>query len=85
MAKGSIAPPTPASGQASRRALFGRKINQAESPLDLIEVLRRVADGDVNPAEGVALYHDRVVKAGLTARRHLDDDNSVSHPVLKAA
>lgn len=69
----------------ARLALFGRKINQAESPLDLIEVLRRVADGDVKPAEGVALYHDRVAKAGLTARRHLDDDNSVSQPVLKAA
>jgi hypothetical protein len=69
----------------ARLALFGRKINQAESPLDLIEILRLVADDELKPAEGVALYHDRLAKAGLPARIDLDDDNNVSQPVLKAA
>ncbi|WP_274631023.1 hypothetical protein [Arvimicrobium flavum] len=69
----------------ARLALFGRKINQAESPLDLIEILRRVADDELKPAEGVAIYHDRLAKAGLIARRGLDEDGSVSQPVLQAA
>lgn len=69
----------------ARLALFGRKINQAESPLDLIEILRRVADEEIRPAEGAALYHDRLQKHGLTARRALDEDKDISQPVLLAS
>lgn len=69
----------------ARLALFGRKINQAESPLDLIEILRRVADDELTPADGVSLYHDRLTKGRIPARIALDEDQLVSQPVLKAA
>ncbi len=69
----------------ARLALFGRKINQAEAPLDLIEIMRAVADDLMSPAEGVALYHDRLAKLSLPARRALDEDRAVTQPVLMAA
>jgi hypothetical protein len=36
----------------ARVALFGRKINLAESPLDIVRFMRAVADGDVSPKRG---------------------------------
>lgn len=69
----------------ARLALFGRKINQAESPLDLIEVLRGVADDELTPAEGVSLYHDRLTKERIPARIAPEEDRLISQPVLMAA
>ncbi|MDO9524835.1 MAG: hypothetical protein Q7J57_04760, partial [Gemmobacter sp.] len=66
----------------ARLALFGRKINQAEAPLDLIEILRNLADGDLTPDEAVRLYHDRLFKLGLAPDRPMDDDNRITDPVL---
>lgn len=40
-----------------RLALFGRKINLAESPLALIKLMREVADGTIEPAQAVRAYH----------------------------
>ena len=34
----------------ARVALFGRKINLAESPLDIVRLMRAVADGAADPA-----------------------------------
>ena len=36
----------------ARVALFGRKINLAESPLDMVKLMRAVADGDAHAARG---------------------------------
>ena len=36
----------------ARVALFGRKINLAESPLDIVRLMRAVADGDADAARG---------------------------------
>ena len=42
----------------ARVALFGRKINLAESPLDIVRLMRAVADGAIMPLDAVSAYHD---------------------------
>jgi hypothetical protein len=66
----------------ARLALFGRKINLAESPLALIGMMRRVADGDVSPAEAVRAYHGELQTAGLRPRRSLAADLEITEAVL---
>ena len=46
----------------ARLALFGRKINLAEAPLQLIVLMRRVADGELGPEEAVRAYHGELQK-----------------------
>lgn len=58
----------------ARVALFGRKINLSEHPLAFIELLRRVVDGEVTPAEGVRVYHDILSKTGIKPHRSLQQD-----------
>jgi hypothetical protein len=69
----------------ARVALFGRKINLAESPLDMIRFMRAVADGEVSPKEAVAAYHDTLAKAGVRPTRALAADSEITESVLKAA
>ncbi len=59
----------------ARAALFGRKINNAESQLAFVEFLRRIADGEITPEEAVRAYHGVLEKledqaAALAGRRH---------------
>lgn len=68
----------------ARVALFGRKINLAEAPIDLVTLMRQVIEGVVSPAEAVRAYHDRVHKLGLKPALSLDKDGEVTEPVLKA-
>jgi DhnA family fructose-bisphosphate aldolase class Ia len=68
----------------ARVALFGRKIWYAESPLEVVRLMRRVIERDVSPSEAVRLYHDVIAKAGIRARRPLDQDSEVTDPILKA-
>ncbi len=68
--------------RGGRLVLFGRKINQAESPLDLIELLRRTADDEVTPEEAVRVYHERLQQKKLAPLRTLDDDNVITENVL---
>jgi hypothetical protein len=68
----------------ARVALFGRKINLAESPLDIVRFMRAVADGDVAPAEAVSAYHDALAKAGLAPMRALGADREITEAALKA-
>jgi len=67
----------------ARLALFGRKINLAESPLAIIRYMRHVADGAVAPAEAVRAYHADLEKEGLRPRRSLADDLEITEAVLK--
>ncbi|HEX3984516.1 MAG TPA: hypothetical protein VHX12_12545, partial [Acidisoma sp.] len=67
----------------ARLALFGRKINLAESPLTLVSFMRRVADGDITPAEAVRAYHDALSKEGLRPRRGLPADQEITEAVLR--
>jgi DhnA family fructose-bisphosphate aldolase class Ia len=69
----------------ARVALFGRKINLAESPLEMVAMLRRVASGQVKPLEAVKAYHGTLQKQGIKPDRSLEDDSKVTEQVLKAA
>ncbi len=64
-------------------ALFGRKINLAESPTDIVRLMRAVTDGDVGPEEAVKAYHDALQKQGITPTRALDEDIQITESVLK--
>ena len=68
----------------ARVALFGRKINLAESPLDLVRLMRAVIEGDVKGAEAVKAYHDALAKKKIKPDRDLTADQAVTDPVLEA-
>jgi hypothetical protein len=67
----------------ARVALFGRKINLAESPLDIVRLMREVASGTVSPGEAVKAYHGALSKAGVAPHRDLAADNEVTESPLK--
>ena len=69
----------------ARVALFGRKINLAESPLDIVRFMRAVADGDLSPAEAVKAYHGVLAREKVVAHRELAADNEITEAVLKPA
>jgi hypothetical protein len=69
----------------ARVALFGRKINLAESPLDIVRFMRLVADGDISPSEAVRAYHDTLAKAQIAPYRALETDDVVTEAPLKGA
>jgi hypothetical protein len=67
-----------------RVALFGRKIQRAESQLDLVGLMRPVLRGELTPEQAVREYHDALAKAGTTAQRSLEADLEVTDAVLRA-
>jgi hypothetical protein len=69
----------------ARVALFGRKINLAESPLDIVRIMRAVADGDLSPLEAVKAYHGELQKQGLKPTRDLALDSAITESVLEQA
>jgi len=68
----------------ARVALFGRKIQRAESQLDLVSLLRPVLRGELSPADAVRAYHDALAKAGIAPHRSLEADLQATDPVLGA-
>ncbi len=64
-------------------ALFGRKINLAESPLDIVRLLRAVSDGALTPSEAVEDYHDALGRKGLKPTRVFADDSEITEAVLR--
>jgi DhnA family fructose-bisphosphate aldolase class Ia len=68
----------------ARVALFGRKINLAESPLDLVALMRRVVEDEISSLDAVKDYHDRLKKAGLKPHRPLKEDVEISESILKS-
>lgn len=68
----------------ARVSLFGRKIQRAESQLDLVGLMRPVLRGELTPADAVRAYHDALAKAELTPHRSLDADLEVTEQVLRA-
>jgi DhnA family fructose-bisphosphate aldolase class Ia len=66
----------------ARVALFGRKINLAEAPLDLVKLMRHVVEGKISSADAVKNYHESLGKAGLKPHRSLKDDLEISEPIL---
>ncbi len=67
----------------ARVALFGRKINFAESPLKLVELMRAVVENELTGSEAVKAYHDHLIKNRLAADRPLAEDIEITDPVLK--
>ncbi len=66
----------------SRVALFGRRIKGAENPRVFVETLREVADGNVEPEEGVRIYRDELGKLGIPPARTIVDDMVLHTPGL---
>jgi hypothetical protein len=67
-----------------RVALFGRRIQRAESQLDLVAHMRPVLRGELSPADAVRSYHETLAKADLRPARPLAADLEVTDPVLRA-
>lgn len=63
-------------------ALFGRKINLSESPLDTVRLMRAVVDGDITPLDGVHEYHRALGEKDIAPVRLLEDDAVLTDPVL---
>lgn len=68
----------------ARVALFGRKINLAESQTDILILMRRVIEGALTPDDAVQAYHNALAEKGITAKLPLADDRKVTDPVLAA-
>lgn len=67
----------------ARVALFGRKINLAESQLDIVHFMRLVADGVISPIKAVRDYHATLKDKGIAAVRSLEEDSKITEAVLK--
>lgn len=68
-----------------RVALFGRKINLAEAPLDLLLLMRQVVEGNIGTEDAVRAYHGTLQKLGLAPARTLDDDLRITEDALLIA
>ncbi len=66
----------------ARVALFGRKINNAESQLAFIRFLRYLADGEITPEEAVRAYHGVLQQLGSQPHRSLEDDMKLQTNVM---
>ena len=69
----------------ARVALFGRKINLAESPLAIVRLMREVADGTIKPEEAVRAYHGELAREGYKPLRPIEDDIQITEAPLKDA
>lgn len=58
----------------ARIALFGRKINNAESQLAFVQFLRLIVDGAISPEDAVRAYHGVLQRLHLRPQRRLEDD-----------
>ena len=67
----------------ARVALFGRKINFAEAPLELVRLMRMVIERLVSPGEAVKIYHGYMIKNKMHPDREIAEDNEITDPVLK--
>jgi hypothetical protein len=67
----------------ARVALFGRKINLAESQLDIVHFMRLVADGAIGPLNAVREYHATLKDKGIPPVRSLEEDSKITEAVLK--
>ena len=68
----------------ARVALFGRKINLAEAPLEMIRHMRAIADGTLAPLDAVKSYHDTLARLKIVPARSLADDSQITEAPLKA-
>jgi hypothetical protein len=62
----------------ARAALFGRKIKDAEHPLTMVALLRRVADGEITAEEAVKAYHGELQRLDIKPTRSLVEDSELT-------
>ncbi len=74
---------TQAEQAGARVALFGRKINLAESPLMLVKLMRKAIEQSLSPSDAVREYHAHLEHSGLSPARSLEDDLQITDPALK--
>lgn len=67
----------------ARVALFGRKINLAQSPIDLVTLLRAVVARDLPADEAVKAYHGALQAKGIEPMLPLKDDLEISDLILR--
>jgi len=67
----------------AKLALFGRKINLAESPQDMIALMWQVIRGELGPAEAVRAYHAVLARKGIRPLRAPEDDGKVTEQALQ--
>ncbi|MEZ5825342.1 MAG: hypothetical protein R3C97_11575 [Geminicoccaceae bacterium] len=68
----------------ARVALFGRKIMQAEHPLELVRHMRRVVEGDLGAEEAVRSYHGELQKLDIAPKLDLARDREITEEPLLA-
>jgi hypothetical protein len=66
----------------ARVVLFGRKINLAESPTDILMLMRQMVEGNITPDDAVKAYHGALQEKGLAPKRPLEEDRQVTEKVL---
>ena len=66
----------------ARVALFGRKINLSEAPLELVRLMREVITCKVTPDQAVSLYHEFLQAEQITPQRTLNEDRQVTDKAL---
>ena len=66
----------------ARVALFGRKINLAESPVTLVSLMRSVIEGELSSLNAVKEYHSCLSKEGITPKLSFEKDQIVTEKVL---
>jgi hypothetical protein len=67
----------------ARVALFGRKINNAESQLAFIHFLRLIADGEISAEEAVRAYHGVLQRLGIKPLRALEHDMRLETNIMR--
>lgn len=67
----------------ARVALFGRKINLAEAPLKLVELMRHCVEQSLSPTQAVHDYHEHLKACGIKPKRSLKRDLTITEAALK--
>ena len=62
----------------ARVALFGRKINLAEDPIELVRYMRAVVERAIKPEEAVKAYHDGLKKRKIKPTLELAEDRQIT-------
>ncbi|MBX2836131.1 MAG: hypothetical protein KTR35_04695 [Gammaproteobacteria bacterium] len=65
-------------------ALFGRKINLSEAPLELVRLMRETISGSLSPLDAVGQYHNYLAEHNITPQRSLSEDSRITETVLMA-
>lgn len=71
-----------ASSYGAKVALFGRKINLAESPCDIVAMMRRVVERELSPQEAVRAYHGALQEKKIKPFRPLENDLELTEAIL---